>query len=79
MSFSEEDVENMVKQILQQFSEGLTFEELRDRLENRGVYVDGLRLRRMLSRMIRLGVVCKRASSTKRKLLLELCRRAQGY
>lgn len=73
MSFSRKDVEKLVKQILSTTSEGLTFEEIRNYLELKGVYIDGLELRKIVADMIRSNTLCKEVSSNRKKLLLKLC------
>lgn len=74
MSFSEEDVVRLIKAIISQSSDGLEFEELRDYLELKGVYVDSYILRKIIAKMIRENIVCKEVSSVKKRFLLKLCR-----
>lgn len=70
---SEEDVEKVIKSILMNSLDGLEFEELRDRLEDIGLYVDNYQLRKIIVNMIKNGLICKKVSAIKKKLLLKLC------
>jgi len=79
LSFSKEYVVSKIKEILSETREGLRFEEVRDRLESTGIYVDGYILRKIVAEMVREKVICKEVSPTKRKLLLRLCDYSQRY
>lgn len=73
MGFSRKDVEILVKQALSTASKGLTFEEIRSYLELKGVYVNGLELRKIIADMVRDNALCKEVSPNRRKLLIKLC------
>lgn len=74
MGYSGEDVEKSVEKVLQEKSEGLSFEELREVLDSLGIYTDGVSLRRILVNMIKKRRICKSVSLERRKMLLRLCK-----
>lgn len=73
----ERDLEAIVVQILAEYEIGLTFEELREVLERRGYYVDGLTLRKCIAHLINSNTICKTLLSSRRRFLLTLCRRGR--
>ncbi|MEM1644799.1 MAG: hypothetical protein QXL96_02830 [Ignisphaera sp.] len=74
MSFSREDVEKLIKQILSIAFKGLTFEEIRNHLELKGIYIDGFELRKIIADMVRNNILCKEVLLDRRKFLFKLCR-----
>lgn len=70
----EKDVEKAIIEILAKYREGLTFEELREILEENGYYLNGLILRRIISSLILSHTICKSPLKERKKLLLILCR-----
>lgn len=72
-SSGEEDIERIIRSILSRHSKGMEFKELREYLEQVGIYVDGYILRKIIADMIRSGVLCKEILSNKRRFVLKLC------
>lgn len=74
---SESSVESTLKRkildILQKHAEGIIFDELREDLENQGIYVDGVMLRKIVADLIRGKIICKEPSPKLRKMILKLC------
>ena len=74
---SESSVESTLKSkildILQKHAEGIIFDELREDLENQGIYVDGITLRKIVADLIRGKIICKEPSPKLRKMILKLC------
>ncbi|HIP57399.1 MAG TPA: hypothetical protein EYH02_04960 [Ignisphaera aggregans] len=68
---SEAELEKLVLEIIG--TSALSFDELRERIEDRGVYLDGRVLRRVVAELVRRGVLCKTPFPERRKLLLHLC------
>jgi len=68
---SEAELEKLVLEIIG--TSALSFDELRERIEDRGVYLDGRILRRVVAELIRRGILCKTPFPERRKLLLHLC------
>ena len=65
------DLEKLVVEILRSGSR--TFDELREELWNRSIYVDGLVLRKVVAELVRRRVVCKEPCPERRRFLLRLC------
>jgi len=68
------NVEKTVIEILSKNENGLSFEELRELLEENGYYLNGLMLRKIIAKLINNGIICKIPSEKRKKLLLTLCR-----
>ena len=67
-SISEDTLEREILVCLNE--RALTFDELRACLESKGMYVDGLTLRSLVSKMLRADKLFKIPNEKRRKLLL---------
>ncbi|MDT7887637.1 MAG: hypothetical protein RQ885_01510 [Desulfurococcales archaeon] len=65
------DLEQQIILIISKRS-GTSYDELRDELERRGMYMDGRCLRKEVAKLVRNGRIIKIPDQTKRKLLLAL-------
>lgn len=68
------NIEKVVIQILANYRDGLTFEELREILEYSGYYIDGLTLRKIIANLIHSNIIYKIPSEKRKKFLLTLYR-----
>lgn len=75
MNSAEANLRRILIEIIARKPEGITFDALRDELESEeGIYIDGVKLRKIVAEMIREGIVCKEPSSELKKMLMKICK-----
>ena len=76
MSFVEDEnvIREIVKSVLAEKRDFITFDDLRSIIEDvKNIYIDGVKLRKVVADMVREGIICKEPSAERRKLLFKLC------
>ncbi len=63
------DLEGLIIGVISQ-REAVSFDELREELERRGIYMDGRCLRKAVASMVRAGKISKKPDQRSRKMLL---------
>ncbi|MDK6028702.1 hypothetical protein QPL79_04945 [Ignisphaera sp. 4213-co] len=74
-NYAETELRTLIKKVLARNPNGLTFDYLRNELEEiEMIYVDGTKLRKIIAEMIREGTICKEPSPQLKKFVLKLCK-----